>query len=312
MKGLLLLLLGAVVASCSTASLSVFQFEQLAPAAISLPNEIKHVAIVDRLNDSLGVGKQALPISSKRVAEYLGTYLADADYFDDVILCDSDISAIDRNDSIINPLSQTAVQNLTQDLNANMLIAIEHVSSKALGSIYRPMADIKALARVYVPSRKGAFRSLAVSDTIEWEFLNSANMLALVCDDVTSYIAEKLARQLAPYWEMTERYYFTGGNAYFRDADLFIQKGDWDTAAAQWEEYLPQAKGSAKQQTRFNLILAKEMKGDPEGAYKDCLELLSECKPGSSISQIALYYSSLLKNRITSHQTLNLQMKRFD
>ncbi|MCQ2237883.1 MAG: DUF6340 family protein [Bacteroidaceae bacterium] len=311
-KGLLLLLLGAVVASCSTASLSAFQFEQLTPASISLPNEIRRVAIVDRLNDSLGVGKQALPINSKRVVESLGTYLADADYFDDVIVCDSDISAIDRNDSIINPLSQDAVQDLTRDLNANMLITIENVNTKALGSIYRPMADIKALARVYVPSRKGPFRSLAVSDTIEWEYLNSTSLLGLVCDDVTSYIAEKLAHQLAPYWEMTERYYFTGGNAYFRDADMFIHQGDWETAAEQWEEYLHQAKGLSKQQTRFNLILAKEMTGDPDGAYKDCLELLAECKPESSLAKLALFYSSLLKNRIASHQTLNLQMKRFD
>lgn len=311
MKGLLLLLLGVLVASCSTASLSVFQFDQLSPATISLPQEIKHVAIVDRLNDSIGVGKQALPVKSKVVAEQLGVFLADADYFDDVILCDSDASAIDRNDSIISPLSHSAVKELTQDLNANMLITIENISVKALGSLYMPMAETKALARVYLPSRQGVFRSMAVSDTISWDFIGTRT-LESICDDVAVYIAEKFSRQLAPYWEMTERVYYTGGNAYFRDADFFIQQGDWETAVEQWEEYLKQAKGLSKQQTRFNLILAKEMMGDVEGAYKDCLALLPECKPESQLAALTLHYSVVLKNRITSHQTLNLQLQRFE
>ncbi|MCF0159388.1 MAG: hypothetical protein HUJ99_01235 [Bacteroidaceae bacterium] len=313
MKKLFLLLsLVVSVVSCSTTSLSVLQYDQLSPASVSLPQEIKKVAVVDRVNGVIRSGQNGLPVDTKTLSDYLAKQLADADYFDDIILCDSDISTLDREETKIAPLSQEHVQFLTEDLDVDMLVSIENASASFLNTLYMPIVSVKAIAKIYIPTRSGALRSLAVSDTISWDNGFGELTLETMQHDVLAFLSEKLAHQIAPYWEPAERLYYTGGNAGFRDAEFFLKKGDWDQAIQLWEGMLPSAKGTTRLQTLYNLSLAKEMIGDLDGALQDCEKLVDQSRDDFFMHRLSTDYRSVLKHRIANQQVLNLQMQRFD
>lgn len=311
-KGFLLLLVSVVLTSCSTVLLNSLQYDQLSPAVVSLPQDIKQIAIIDRLNIDVPANQQSLAIKSKDYVELLGAQLADSDYFDDVVLCDSDISSLDRDDNVLKPLEQIHVQELTADLNADLIVSFENISARLIQSLYLPVVETKAVVRLYAPNRKGVLRNIALCDTVSWSVDQDNLSWSQMAYDVADYTASSLAKQLAPYWEPVQRYYYVGGNVNFRDAAIFVDKGDWDTAVELWNEMLPTAKGTLRLQTLFNLIVAKEMRGDLDGALNDCEDLVSKCPEKTDVQRLATYYQSVLMKRIAEQQMLNLQMKRFN
>lgn len=311
-KGVLLYLLIIFLTSCSSAYLSTLEIDQLHPAALSLPQTVKKVAVLDRMNVEGTFEKGSMTINSKYFAEYVGINLAESDYFEDVVLCDSNVSTLDRNDSIIMPLSQTNVRQLTEDLDVDMLVSVEHLSAKLVDMVFMPLIETKVVAKVYVPSRRTPIRNIVLSDTISWSSEAVSITYQQMQNDVMSYMAEKITHELVPYWQSTERYYYTGGNADFRDAETFLKKGDWDMATKIWSESLLSSKGSMRLQTLFNLAVSKEIMGDYEGASQACAELVSQSDKSAEVKSMALWYQEILNSRLSSQQLLHLQMQRFE
>lgn len=97
-----------------------------------------------------------------------------------------------------------------------------------------------------------------------------------------------------------------------RDAAMFVQENDWEKAKEIWTNASKKSKGKIKEEYEFNIIVAEEMLGNVETAYKKCQELESRTIQYSDLYLLANTYSQVLRKRLSDIQTLNLQMHRFE
>lgn len=305
-------MLASVLSSCSMVTLDVVQVDQLMPASLSFPNTIKKVGVVDRLHITQADQKNnPLAYDTSLFAELVGEQLAEADYFDDVVLCDSNVSYLDRQDSLFYPLSQEHVQDLTNDLGVDMLVTIDGAQAKVINTMMQLWVQVEGRAKVYVPSRSNSLLNIVVKDTLTWDNVSYLSVDDLRNDAMT-YTGEKIVQRLAPYWQSVDRYYYNGGNAALRDGATFAKKGDWEQASTIWQNALTGTKGTLHQQLQFNLAVAKEMQGDVEGALSDCQQLQKTVPTTSELYLVTTHYVKNLTDRAEKMQRLDLQMKRFN
>lgn len=315
MKKLLTLLsLVFVLVSCGTVTYSTIEMDQVYPASIEFPASLQKIGLVDRVNMSyVNVPSNPLCLDSKIFTEQLAKQLAEADYFEDIILCDSDVSLWERQEGDrLLPLSKSHVENLCDDLGVDMIVSTERSYSAPLKNALSPVILAETVLRLYVPERDRPLKTIALSDTIALDFYDSALSYGLIRNDIELYMAEKNAHYLAPYWTSVERTYFSGGNIDMRDAAMFVSQNNWEKAGELWNAGKEKAKGKLKEQFEFNLILYDEMTGNVEGAYKRCLEFQSRVASAyEDLSVFSGYYLLILKQRISDIQRLNLQLQRF-
>ena len=89
---LIAIVTGLVLTSCG--SLQTISFEQLQAADVSFPNAVRNVAVVNnmpayKVGDSHDVISMELKGDGKTAAEALAEEIANANYFEQVIICDS-------------------------------------------------------------------------------------------------------------------------------------------------------------------------------------------------------------------------------
>lgn len=312
-NGLALLFVGLLLAACSGTALSALDVDMLHPASVSYPEQITRIGVIDRAGTlAANDRKNVLAYDSNRFCEVLAQSLADADYFDEVVLCDSNVSALDRKEGYVYPLSPEHVQELAGDLNVDILLGVEYSHAEFLGrNGFSPVAGVETVARLYLPGRKAAIHRIHESDTLVWDAMDGAWTLDHLRQDAMQYLADKVVRQLAPYWKSVTRYYYDGGNADLRDAGVFVRRGDWEQAAAIWERARASANGKQKLQLAYNLIVATEMlRNDVDSALEQCKTLEEESVAYADIHQMVVFYRHVLTQRQADIQRLNLQMHR--
>ena len=116
--------------------------DYLSPAEINFPTELKRVAVVDNMPFYIdttsetrakfvtdGIIPEAIATkgNSTLTAEALAGALAEANYFDEIVICDS---ALRKNDVLRTEqiLTQKEVQELTNLLDVDFLISVEEVN----------------------------------------------------------------------------------------------------------------------------------------------------------------------------------------
>lgn len=314
---LLLVLIG--LSSCSTVYYSSTFIDQVSPASVQFPSGIRKVGLIDRLN----LRKENQPanpiaLNSKDFTEKLALQLSDAEYFDDVVLCDSDVSLWDRAGAMsLSPLTQNHVQDLCDDLGVDMIVSTERCYATLLSPDPLPFIHTETILKLYVPSRQRPLKTVLLSDTIVWEtgdvsLLGSSVIYNQVRGDIENHMAQKNAYYLAPHWDTVERFFFSSGNADMRDGAYFVGQNDWSRATEVWSEAMKTAKGKLKAQYAYNLILAQEMMGNIPEAYRLCKELEETSNQYKDVYFLLIHYKPVLEKRMKDLQSLNLQMKRFE
>lgn len=306
------LMLSVLCSSCGITLLDSVQIDQLQPAVISIPGAVHKVAVIDRLQQVPSPLQQrtSLTLESAAFTEQLARLLAEADYFDDIVLCDSNIAQLDRTDSLIYPLQQQHVQDLVTDLDVDLLVAVEGVRVQTLWNP-QPMAHVSSLARLYIPNRQSALCNVVVNDTIVWDEDIIDVPLNTLRKDVMGFTAERMAEKLAPHWKSVNRYYYVGTSMALRDGSILARRGAWEHAYEVWQQASLSAKGQSRLQLMYNMILAREMMGEVKQALADCEELLKQCDKYPDLSTAARIYYKVLTDRMTHMQTLDLQLQRF-
>ncbi|MBR6989351.1 MAG: hypothetical protein IKH95_05940 [Bacteroidaceae bacterium] len=311
-RNILFLLVAVVLTSCSSITLGIKEIDQVFPATVSFPEQIQKVGVIDRVNlTTQDHSINPFYLNSVELSRNFAVKLAEADYFEDVILCDSDISTWDKEEDKVYPLSSVHIQELCEDLDVDMIISLERVHSSLVESDYAPVVAMEAIMRLYLPYRDRPFRMEVLKDTIMWDtegLLTYTNAR----QDMVDYMAEKAAHEFAPHWRTIERTFFEGGNVDMRDAAMFVQENDWEKAKEIWTNASKKSKGKIKEEYEFNIIVAEEMLGNVETAYKKCQELESRTIQYSDLYLLANTYSQVLRKRLSDIQTLNLQMHRFE
>mgnify|MGYP000703622382 CR=1 FL=1 len=161
-------------------------FEQLQAADVSFPDAVRNVAVVNnmpvyKVGDSHDVISMELKGDGKTAAEALAEEIANANYFEQVIICDSALRGQDTELREDVMLTQDEVQKLAADLGVDLIFSFDrldiHTKRGALfidtfdGGFSVDAVDgiVAPVIRIYIPSRERPMLSFSKQDTISWE-----------------------------------------------------------------------------------------------------------------------------------------------
>ena len=318
------LLLGGLLASCG--SVDVLTYDQLHPAELSFPAEIRQVGVVNNMahrevpmNDLiLGVVQGEGPA----VTEALAGALADSKYFDQVVICDSALQAKDADVTVDPMLSIERVNQLTSDLGVDMLVSMEgmwvetakkQVEYPGLNALIPVVqATVTPVLRLYLPNRSQPMSTLTLPDSIYWD-LGSAISEKVILKEANRIVANKIADCLVPSWKPVERVYFCGGCVEMRDAAVYLHEGSWQESQDLWKElYNRLRKGKTKAKAAYNIALSYEMLGNLDEALVWVKKSAEFVAPQSEEEKLIQYYTAALNRRIQEMVSLKSQMSRFN
>lgn len=354
-------LLILVLTSCQT--IEELSIDYMVPASISFPSELKRVAIVNNVPSNGGyvsvsespkaeepVGRELKKATvffdgnAQLASESLAESLSKANYFDEVVICDSVLRSKD-----ILPreatLSQVEVKQLAKNLDVDAIISIEGLKIKAVKGIqflsdwglFQSTTDAKIFSglRIYIPSRKVPMVTVNVSDSIYWEETGTseASVLKRSIDDkelvkeASDFAGTIPVKYLTPYWKTANRFIYTNGSVEMRDAAIYVKEKSWDKAHTLWEKAFQSKNKKRQMRSALNIALYYEMNDSLQNAEKWALKAQSLAREVEKVDEKTrdnfdmrnvpnYYYITLyvgeLQERLSYLPKLNMQMNRFN
>ena len=353
-----LLLLTLLVSSC--VSVDQMSIDYLQPAKVNFPTVIKAVGIVNNtiVNNDKSVKEKrdnynrllssevTFQGDAKVTTESFAKNMAAANYFDQVIICDSALR--EKDHFLRNPeLTTDEVKQLTADLGVDMILSVEDITIKTInktedhGYFLRKTIDasISPLIKVYIPTRSRPLLSATPEDKIFWDgygkTIEEANHDLIKEDSLikesSEFAGELPVKYLLPTWNTASRYYYTNGSLELRDAAVLIRENSWDDALKLWQLANNQKSKKIKMRTAFNIALYYETHDDIEKAVEwaekaNQIVLDKENKKKKPTEKkesltrdnysedyiLTTQYLMVLKERMNAIQSLKLQMERFN
>lgn len=239
-----ILLAATMLVSCG--GLQPFTFDQLYPAEVTFPEQVRTVAVVNHApaipfpkKDLLTLGR--LEGDGKVLSESLAGGLADSRYFYQVVISDSAITQELTGGEI---LPQPVVDSLTQVLGVDMILSVDRIQLlTGKKEIYYPGLispfaafdlKIRPVVRAYIPSRVMPVVTISKVDSMLWDLTPMLSDHDVV-KEASQHTGITLVNQLVPHWKNVERIYFDGGNPDMRDAAVSLREGDWQEAGRLWK-----------------------------------------------------------------------------
>lgn len=330
---ILILFLGGIVVSCTT--IKSISIDQMQPADFSFPSGLRTVAVVNNLpvpatrwpeNFTQADMGGFIDGDGKLASEALAGHIAEGNYFDQVLICDSALRINDK-ERRTSLLSQEEIKKLVQDLAVDMIISLDAVFIQATPDIIylldnaQPTGVINAkvgtITRVYIPTRKEPLTTLVDRDSIYWvtSYINEKEIIGKSSD----FAATLPVNHVIPVWKSIDRYFFSGNSVDMRDADISVKENEWEDALAIWKRVNNTSKSrKMKMHAAFNIALYYELHDQLEEAEK-WLHKALELVPGNEREKDSLsadyrlmkQYLADLETRKVEMQKLNLQMSRF-
>ncbi|MDR0962044.1 MAG: DUF6340 family protein [Mediterranea sp.] len=337
--------------------------DYMLPAEVTFPSTLKRMGVVNNMpatpdNKAILEDEENSPKGPNEVArkttyfngdavittEALANALVQANYFDEVVICDS---ALRTHDAFprVSTLSKDEVINLTQGLDVDFLVALENIQVRARRKIsyqpeieaYEGTLDVKVypIVKIYLPERTRPMTTVQSVDSIFWEEYGGSMAAVnhrLIDDEemlkqASEFAGSVPAKQLLPYWTQGERYFFSGGSVNMRDAAVYVKEKNWSKAIELWQQEYNRKKVKQKMQAAYNLALGYEMQDSiavaaewalkaQNAAYE--VDKVEEKKNRGSIAawEIPNYietsrYVTELNKRRKGLSRLDAQMKRF-
>ena len=337
-----------LLVSCQ--SIEQLSIDYLLPADVSFPNSLRRIGIVNNCPDKPSNQQHGLSGhlfgNGKLAAEALAEAIANENYFDEVIICDSALQANNAYKQA-TMLNNAEIQELTALMDVDFLIAVEEINIETKqeitnmpdwGGCYAIVQSV-VLPKftIYLPNRQKPLVSLQPRDSIFWDRIAQTEKAviellpsdSLIISEASSSAGEMPLKHILPYWKTSNRYYFTKGNAAMRDAAIYIKENNWPEAVNQWKQvYDSKKKGKKRMQAAYNLALGYEMMDDLQKAYEFAteaqqiayeLEHIKEIEKQQALTaESALYYLECtrlvneLKVRKDGMMLLKAQMQRFE
>ena len=345
-------------------SIEQLSIDYMLPAEVSFPSALRRVAVVNNMppipdnklileendekkKDETEIARKTKYFNGdgKIATESLAEALANENYFDEVIICDSALRAHDMIPRE-STLSKEEVEKLTQSLDADFLIALENVQMRSIRKIeylpewgvYAGTLDLKVYptVKVYLPQRNGPMVTVNASDSIFWDHAAPSMAQAgagLISEKEMLREASEFAgtipvSHMLPHWKTASRYLFTGGSVNMRDAAVFVREDNWDKAIELWKQtYEKKKKGKQKMYAAYNIALGYEMQDSIHTAEEWALKAQEvaydvdkidekKTQEGVDLMDIPNYfaitrYLNELQERKEGMTRLNAQMERF-
>lgn len=349
-----LLLTTLMAGACQ--SVSQLSIDYMQPAPISFPDTLRRVAVVNNANmpedgkhsrkgESVLVRDWDMSRSINHyngyaplTAEALAEALAEQNYFDEVVICDS---ALRRQGDTLStrPLSPEEVNKLTHDLKVDFLISLDniHIESFATtdfipwGGVFLGIMDVKVkpTISVYVPNRKGALVTINTQDSIFWEWTGRSEeeIRAMLSNEkemleaASEFAGSIPLKYLLPYWKTVQRYIYSGGSVNMRDAAVYVRKGNWQEAIRIWKQNYTNKKAKQKMYSAHNIALGYEMQDSLQAAVEWARKAQEAAHDVDGIDKtpaakgvthyiLATVYLNELQNRLENIAQLDAQMRR--
>lgn len=345
-------------------SIEQLSIDYMLPAEVSFPPSLKRVAVVNNMppipdnklileeadekkKDETELARKIKYLNgdAKIATEALAGALADENYFDEVVICDSALRAHDMIPRE-STLGKNEVEELTENLKVDFLIALENVQIRSLRKIehfpdwgvYTGTLDVKVypVVKIYIPQRSGPMVTVNTNDSIFWEYTASSIPLAgagLISEknmlkEASEFAGTVPVKHMLPHWKTDTRYLFTGGSVNMRDAAVYVRENNWEGAIKLWKQtYEKKKKGKQKMYAAYNIALGYEMQDSIHTAAEWALKAqkaaydvdkVEEKKNQNTvdISDVPNYfavsrYLNELEERKEGMTRLNAQMQRF-
>ena len=347
----------------SCQSLEQIPIDYLQPADLSFPPQLRKVAIVNNTSDAPDNKlitetekiKEGTPLISRATAyangdpktatESLAEEIAQQNYFDEVVICDS---ALRANDKLAreSTLSQEEVRQLTSNLGVDFIIALENLQLKATKTVryldefncFQGAVDVKVYptVKVYLPERSRPMTTLHPNDSIFWEEFGGTAIEAAtrmipdkqMLEEAAAFAGTVPVKNIVPIWKKGTRYLYTGGSVPMRDAAIYVPENSWDDAYELWRQAFEGTKNQKKKmRAALNIAVYYEMKDSLAKAEEWAEKAQQLAKkidkknitdsPQATIDDVPNYYLTTLylaelKERNAQLPKLKLQMSRFN
>lgn len=351
-----------LLALSSCQSLEQISIDYLQPADLSFPPQLRKVAVVNntsnapdnKLISQAEKIKENSPIVSRATAyangdakvatESLAEEIAQQNYFDEVVICDS---ALRANDKLAreSTLSREEVRQLASDLGVDLIIAVENLQLKATKTVryleefncFQGAVDVKAYptVRIYLPERSRPMNTLHPNDSIFWEEFGVTAVEAAthmipdrqMLQEVAEFAGTIPVKYIVPMWKKGTRYLYTSGSVPMRDAAVYVRENSWDNAYELWRQAYEGTKNQKKKmRAALNIALYYEIKDSLPQAqeWAERAQQLAKKIEKKNITENSLptiddvpnfYLTSLylaeLKERNAQLPKLKMQMSRF-
>lgn len=305
-------------------SLETIEIDYLKPAQVSFPQELRKVGVVNNVPGRYGA----------HAAESLAQAVADENYFDEVVICDSALHA--PTDTVVRALHPQEATLLSEQLDVDLLMVIDDVKLYAKPeNVFIPGwqawqqtldLTVQPHVSVWLPKRKNPIVRVEAADSIYWEGFggNAQEALAQLPSDTTilreayQFAGSIPLPYLLPTWQTSPRHYFDGISANFRDAAIWAREDDWAQAARIWTKEYQTNKGKKQCYAAFNAALAYEMQDSLDTAVEWCgkahriAQSMEKNPQHAPLSSLTLHYLALLQQRASGATQLKAQMQRFE
>lgn len=312
------------------------------PAEITFPEQVSKILVVNNavpqpddkgyeltlygtLQDTCRVKADSALFDA---CEALGKAMADAAYFDDVLLYTEAI----RTDGMAledRKIPKEEVTALCEANGADAIVSIDRLLfdikkdlSMLAGGFVIGTIDVKiaGVIRSYLPGREKPLATVYVTDSLF--FAESADnretldMFLPSPEDALRMAGEYIGAQsysnFVPHWVNESRWYFTGMGTPWKEASALAAAEKWNEAAERWQTLYDASnswKGKAK--AASNLALCEEMKGDLNKAHEWASKSYELFKKNSGeenkYTQLLKLYVDALVGRARNDKKLNIQ-----
>ena len=283
---------------CATACAPAVHIPVLAPAAVTLPAEVRTLGVIDR-SAPRGAGQQVLgALEALVTGEALGADRQAADRAIDALTATLQTSprfsivlpavrpADVASDRSADLLGQAAARQICAAAGCDALVSLEAIDSDSAVSVASETdrttqavtytatrtSQVVLTWRVYEVARGQVLDELrndaasvqasgtgATQEAAEDAVPETASVLV----DLGGAAGEAYARRIAPTPVSVRRTYYGGGDDAWKAAKHQVQAQDWAGAAAAWTALAASAPSDqVRGRALFNLALALEVQGD--------------------------------------------------
>lgn len=330
----------ALFTACTT--INYVEIETYNPAEITFPEEVAKLLIVNHAVPQPADAGYTFTLFGKEqdtchvkadsalfdACESLGKAIAEADYFNDVLLYNG-TTRTDNQPLEDRKMSKAEVVALCETHGADAIVSIDRLLFDMKKDVWMMsgnyvvgLIDVKTagVIRTYLPSREVPLATIHVSDSITWaESADTREMLDIFLPDAEhalratgEYIGAKAYSNFVPHWVNESRWYFTGLGAAWKEASAFASAEKWDQAAERWQSLYDSSNGwKGKARAASNLALCREMEGKMPEAYewasKSYELFLKNSGEDTKYTQLLKVYVDVLSERIRNDKKLNIQ-----
>jgi|SRR5450432_250807 len=337
-----ILFLGITLACYSCSSTNIMSLSVMEPAPVSIPAQIKTVAVVNRSKASestqtIDAIHKALSLETNHLQE--AGSLASMQGLSDELMKNNRFTAVKFLNTDLrsygagvfpSALPWDSVEKICRENNSDALFSLElfdteskikyaavptniNVGVASLPAIEHQVSmttSVKTGWRIYDPSNRVILDEYVIGRDISSSGSGINPVVAAsalagrieAVKEVSGQAGQAYASRILPYWIRVSRDYFVAGNDDFSTAKRKAQSGNWDGAASIWLQETKNPDGNLAGRACYNMAIIDEINGDLDGAIQWAQKSYEDYK-----NKLALRYLNILRYRKRQYELLKSQ-----